>query len=159
MRGVLLALVALAACTAPAPRPSAAERNVDYGAAKRTQAGRYLVGLQLEPEPPPLGELFQAKATVAFSDGLPIETAQVVLDARMPQHDHGMETRPRVRPGACEADTDTDGDTDRPATCRHPGGVYVADGFKFHMSGAWTVLVQVDGPKGPDSTTFVYQMP
>ena len=62
-----------------------------------------------------------------------------------------------------EVDTDwpieRDSDDTDSRSCRHPGGTYVADGFKFHMSGAWTLLVEVDGPAGPDATDFVYVMP
>lgn len=154
MRRALPGLLVLAACSSPrAP----AERNwdPDYGATKPTQVGRYRVGLTLEPAPPPLGELFRTRAAVTLEDGTPVETGVVKLDARMPQHDHGMETRPRVREGVCEV-KDTDSSDRR---CRHPGGVYVADGFKFHMSGDWTVTVEIDGPAGPDSTDFVVTMP
>ncbi len=168
----MLALVALpmAACTGSAPtRPDPVVANADFGQVKPTQSGRYRVGLALEPDPPPLGELFSVRATITLPDGTPLQNAVVTLDARMPQHDHGMETRPRVRPGVC-GDTDApaagasaagDDDTDaaEAAPCLHPGGIYRADGFKFHMGGAWTVLVTVDGPKGPDSTSFVYEMP
>ena len=128
---------------------------------RTTQVGRYRVALTLDPEPPRLGELFRVQARVTLPDGRPVETAKVQIDARMPQHDHGMETRPRLRAGACEADTDapsdTDTDTDAPRVCRHPDGRYVFDGFKFHMAGAWTILVQVEGPRGPDSTSIVYE--
>lgn len=119
-----------------------------FGEVQPTQVGRYLVGVSFEPDPPPLGELFTATATVSLPDGTPLETGVVTLDARMPQHDHGMETRPRVRTVDC-----VEGEV-----CRHPNGIYVADGFKFHMSGAWTVLATVTGPRGPDSTSFVYEM-
>jgi hypothetical protein len=34
----------------------------------------------------------------------------------------------------------------------------VTSGFKFHMAGAWTITVDVAGPRGVDSTSFVYPM-
>ena len=151
-----LALVVLpGACTGAAPRPAdPTEFNAGFGEARPTQVGRYRIALQLEPDPPPLGELFQVHAVVTLDDGTPVETGKLSLNARMPKHDHGMETLPKVRPGACVT-----ADTDAPPVCRHPGGRYTADGFKFHMGGDWTVMVDVDGPAGPDSTTFVYRMP
>ena len=39
-----------------------------------------------------------------------------------------------------------------------PDGIYISDGFKFHMGGAWTVTVEVQGPRGEDRTSFVYEM-
>lgn len=150
---IALALVLWVGCTAPAPleEPS---YDAGFGAMKRTQVGRYRVGLELDPSPPVLGELFRVQARVELKDGTPLETAVVDLNARMPEHEHGMETRPRVRPGACSGDTDAP-----PTRCPHPGGLYIADGFKFHMSGSWTVSVELDGPAGPDSTDFVVVMP
>lgn len=112
-----------------------------WGAEKLTQVQRYRVEMALDPEPPELGELFVAKARVSLPDGTRVPTAVVTLDARMPQHDHGMETRPVMRDGVDEA------------------GWYVADGFKFHMGGDWTLYVRIEGPGGPDSTTFVYGVP
>lgn len=156
-----VAIALLAGCTG-APPPTPAEQNRNFGAEKPTQVGRYLVTLAFEPDPPVLGELFEVDARVALPDGLPLETGKVTLDARMPQHEHGMETRPIVDEGACtEVPPDSDADSDAPANrkCRHPDGRYRAKGFKFHMSGKWTVLVNVDGPGGPDSTTFIYRMP
>lgn len=171
---------------------------------RATQVGRYRVSLDLEPDPPKLGELFRVQARVTLPDGRPVETAKVVLDARMPQHEHGMETRPRLREGVCAgaADPGTEAmvsseatkvsspagggddtsvaartarstaDTDVPAhraadappdaaegsdrLCRHPEGRYIFDGFKFHMAGEWTMLIQIDGPAGPDSTSMRY---
>jgi hypothetical protein len=131
-------LLLLVACPASEPK----------GGGRWTQSGRYLLDIRLLPDPPPLGELFQVEVTVRTSEGLPIETAKVKVDARMPQHNHGMETRPRTRPGECSPE----------GVCRHPGGVYVVDGFKFHMTGTWTVTVEVDGPKGPDSTSVPYDL-
>ena len=148
----LALLLALSGCSRPTLDTAS---NRTFGQPKRTQVGRYQVGLRLVPDPPPLGELFRVEADVALKDGTPLETAVVTLNARMPEHAHGMETRPRVREGTCTRDSD---DTDS-RSCRHPGGTYVADGFKFHMSGAWTLLVEVDGPAGPDATDFVYVMP
>ena len=116
-----------------------------------TQVGRYQVAVSFDPDPPKLGELFRATARVTLADGRPVETAKVELDARMPQHEHGMETRPRLRPGQCEA-----GD-DGVERCRHQDGIYIFDGFKFHMAGDWTLLATIEGPKGPDSTSIVFR--
>lgn len=98
MRWLLLAgLLSLAGCF-----PISSARKGAIGEPRSTQVGRYLVQLDLDPDPPPLGELFRVKATVSLPDGRLIETAKVEVDARMPQHDHGMETRPRLREGDCD---------------------------------------------------------
>ena len=120
-----------------------------WNAPKVTQSGKYEVALSLSADPPPLGELFTVSARVRDKDGTPIDDGTVTLDARMPQHNHGMETDPIDDPGQCD-----------PAggRCKHPDGVYQATGFKFHMGGEWTITVDVVGPRGPDSTSFVYTL-
>jgi hypothetical protein len=142
-------LVVVAACGgSPRAVPGRAEALT-----RRTQSGAYTVALSFEPTPPPVGALFAVQATVTQRDGTPLELGTVALDARMPQHNHGMETDPVDLPGVCE-DADTE-----PAACPHPGGVYRTEGFKFHMPGAWTVTVDVRGARGPDSTSFVVEIP
>lgn len=133
------------ACGSREPVPA---ESPSFGAERPTQLKRYHVALRFEPDPPPMGELFQVVATVTAPDGTPVEDAKVTIDARMPQHAHGMETDPVVEAGACDA----------AGSCRHPGGEYRASGFKFHMGGDWTLLVDVSGPRGIDSTSFVYPM-
>ncbi len=129
---------------------------------RKTQSGAYNVALAFDPAPPPVGALFAVQATVTQRDGSPLEFGTVALDARMPQHNHGMETDPVDLAGVCP----DDGDAATAATaataasaCPHVGGVYRTEGFKFHMPGAWTVTVDVRGPRGPDSTSFVVEIP
>ena len=139
----LASAVLLLACTT-----GSGARKGGIGEPRSTQVGRYLVQLDLDPEPPPLGELFRVHATVTLPDGRAVETANVNVDARMPQHEHGMETRPRLRTGECAEEQ----------PCRHANGLYIFDGFKFHMGGNWTFLIEIEGPAGPDSTSLVYRV-
>lgn len=112
-----------------------------------TQLHRYDVALEL-PDPPPMGALFDVKAKLTLPDGTPVENAKVTLDARMPEHAHGMQTDPKPDPGVCDAS----------GLCSHPNGEYLSRGFKFHMGGLWSVSVNVDGPRGADSTSFELQV-
>lgn len=158
-RLTVLLLLAFGCGGAEEPRPSepdpagartAAAAEQAWGATRATQARKYQVSLEVVPEAPPMGELFTVRANLRTREGEPVETARVALDARMPQHDHGMMTDPIDDPGTCDDD----------GACRHPGGIYETEGFKFHMAGKWTVTVTVlEGPRGPDNTSFVYDMP
>lgn len=134
----------LACGTSPPAEP------VGWGAPRTTQSGRYRVSLETTPDLPPRGELFRVTAVLTEPNGTPIEDGKVALDARMPQHNHGMMTDPIDDLGQCD-----------PAgvNCKHPGGRYEASGFKFHMGGEWTITVDVVGPRGPDNTSFVYSQP
>ncbi|WP_437640471.1 FixH family protein [Sorangium sp. So ce854] len=82
------------------------------------ERGIYAFELALDPGPPALGELFHVVTTVRDArTGAPVEGAEVVLDAAMPEHDHGMTTSPRHR--------------------ELGGGRYLSEGMKLHMPGAW----------------------
>ena len=137
-------------CTEPPPPVAGA---VDGGFAqteRRTQSGKYVVELKAVPDPPAVGELFEMRARIRFaSDDEPVPRAAVLLDARMPQHDHGMETLPKPVLEGCPT-------PDEPKSCPPIDGWFRAKGFKFHMPGEWTVSVDVDGPIGRDTTTVKY---
>lgn len=107
---------------------------------RTTEAGRYTVEWTSSPSPLPLNTLFEIHTTVRDAKtGAPVEDATVTVDATMPQHGHGMVTKPEADPGVCE-----------PAPCRHPGGAYIMRGMKFHMPGEWTLHFEVKGPAGDD---------
>jgi hypothetical protein len=67
--------------------------------------------------------------------GAPVNTAVLVVDADMPQHGHGLPSRPRVV-GALGA------------------GDHRVEGLKFSMGGWWRVRVAVDGAAGADTVVF-----
>ncbi|MCB9663069.1 MAG: FixH family protein [Alphaproteobacteria bacterium] len=133
--------VAAPAVVAPAVPPDGA---VWQGT---TQTGLYALSVRFDPPRPALGALFAVEATLTDREGAPVEEALVALDARMPQHGHGMMTDPQDLPGDCAGE---------PPVCSHPGGVYRTEGFKLHMGGAWTVTIEVQGPRGRDTTSFPY---
>ncbi|KYG02888.1 hypothetical protein BE21_54030 [Sorangium cellulosum] len=87
------------------------------------ERGIYTFELSLDPDRPALGELFQIVTAVRDArTGAPVEGAELVLDATMPQHDHGMTTSPRHR--------------------ELGGGRYLSEGMKLHMPGAWVFDVR-----------------
>lgn len=127
--------------TAPvAPRLSADSRS-----------GAFSVVLALNPDPPPLGQLFEVRATVTDkTTGQPLTEGQVHIDAQMPAHGHGMSTAPvdELGEGCAQA-----------AGCVRPDGVYLTRGLKFHMPGLWTITVEIEGPRGKDVAIIRYEMP
>lgn len=124
----------LLAC-AEGPHPATAA-----GSTVTTDEGRYRITWSASPDPIPLAQLFEVHATVLdAASGAPVENATVTVDARMPAHGHGMQTRPETDPGTCVG-----------TACTHPGGVYVARGMKFHMQGDWVIRIAVDGSAGTD---------
>jgi hypothetical protein len=143
---------------AASPASPAAPTSVDPSVASvaapaaktlTTQSGTYELSVVFDPPAPEMGALFDVVATVVDRRTKePLVQGKVTLNARMPQHGHGMETDPAQDAGACDKDP----------TCPHEGGVFRTKGFKFHMGGEWTVTVEVVGASGTDSTSFVYEL-
>ena len=61
--------------------------------------------------------------------------ANITVDGGMPEHDHGLPTRPQV--------TKNLGD-----------GCYLLEGIKFHMGGWWTLTISIVEGNISDSVTF-----
>ena len=124
----------LASCAGPAadgdvgrPDPSgaAAPADPDAGAgpwhAVTSAAGNWVVHWRALPGPVPLDDRFDLELRLEGADGAaPPDELVLAVDAGMPQHQHGMLQRCGL--------TRTGRDTWR------------ADGLRFHMGGAWTVV-------------------
>ena len=72
-------------------------------------------------------------------DGLEIEGAIIEVEGGMPEHDHGLPTRPRI-------------------TEELGGGDYRLEGMRFHMSGYWEVIVSITTDTGNFEVTIPLQL-
>lgn len=143
---VLLACASEQRDEAPAPMVPAA--------GLQTKAGRYQLQWSAEPAPLPFNALFSVRTVLFTAAGAPVLDGAVVVDASMPQHGHGMPTRPVAEPGACTPST-VSGVAD---TCLHSDGVYMTSGMKLHMQGEWVFHFEVSGPAGSDSLDVHYSL-
>jgi hypothetical protein len=114
-----------------AKRPAASE----FGLGPRPSAGgRYVA--TLEPAKPLRPRQMQTvRITVRDAEGRAIDEAQISIDGGMPQHGHGLPTRPRV--------TRNLGD-----------GMYEIEGVRFNMGGWWEFKLAIAGSRGADTVTF-----
>ena len=114
-----------------AKRPAATE----FGLGPRSSAaGRYVA--TLEPASPLRPRQMQTvRVTVRDADGRAIDDAEIAIDGGMPQHGHGLPTRPRV--------TRAFGD-----------GIYEIEGVRFNMGGWWEFRLAIAGSRGADTVTF-----
>jgi hypothetical protein len=114
-----------------AKRPAASE----FGLGPRPSAGgRYVA--TLEPAKPLRSRQMQTvRITVRDAEGRAIDEAQISIDGGMPQHGHGLPTRPRV--------TRNLGD-----------GMYEIEGVRFNMGGWWEFKLAIAGARGADTVTF-----
>ena len=115
-----------------AARPAAE----DFGPGPRTSAqGLYVATLQgatdLEPR-----KMYTLQAAVVDSkSGQPVTGASITIDGGMPQHGHGLPTRPRV-------------------TKDLGNGAYEISGVRFNMGGWWELKLTITTPAGTDTVTF-----
>jgi len=82
-----------------------------------------------------VGRLHTWNIEVVTTDGTPVDDAQITVDGGMPQHGHGLPTKPVVS--------------------QHLGdGKHLIEGMKFNMGGWWVVKLEINGEKGTDVVTF-----
>jgi hypothetical protein len=135
---VLIAAAGLTACSHVmgmmghgAKRPAASE----FGLGPRTSVQGRLVGtLETEADLKPR-RMQTVRVVIRDGNGRPIDGASLRIDGGMPQHGHGLPTRPRV--------TRNLGD-----------GAYEIDGVRFNMGGWWEFKVIVETTTGADTITF-----
>ena len=114
-----------------ARRPAATE----FGLGPRPSAqGRYLATLEpsalLRPR-----KMQTVRVVITDAEGRPVDGAAIVIAGGMPQHGHGLPTRPRV--------TKSLGD-----------GAYEIEGVRFNMGGWWEFKVVIEAAPGADTVTF-----
>ena len=107
----------------------------EFGLGPRTSvAGLYtttlIPGEALRPR-----TLQTVQVAITAANGAPVEDAQITIEGGMPQHGHGLPTRPRVT--------------------RHLGdGLYEIDGVRFNMRGWWQFKLSISSAAGSDVVTF-----
>lgn len=90
-----------------------------------SNAGNYVVHFVTTPDPIPLNEMFSIRfwVTPKSADDAATDALDIAVDARMPQHHHGMYRQPKVTSLG--------------------GGCYEATGLLFHMPGYWELYFDI----------------
>jgi len=139
---IALGLFALAGCSGDAEDSGDEHMDMDTlpddfddATELATDNNAYFVTYTSAPSPIPYNEYFDLTVSVWSADqSAMVSDAQLLADATMPAHGHGMNTEPQVT---------ASGD-----------GSFLVEGMLFHMQGYWQLIVDVDGPEGVDSVTF-----
>ncbi len=124
----LVVLAATAGCMSP-------PQGLDLALTRTTVDGKYVVTLQPPARPAAINQLHSWQVRLASAAGTPVAQARIQVDGGMPQHGHGLPTRPQV-------------------TRELPDGGYLIEGMKFSMTGWWEIKLAIDGPAGADRVTF-----
>jgi hypothetical protein len=123
-----LASIALSACATPPP-------GLDLALDKPSTAGRYAVTLVPPESAPSINQMHSWTVKLQDGAGHPVTGATLAVDGGMPQHGHGLPTRPRV-------------------TREVESGTYLVEGMKFSMPGWWNIRFDIQGSQGRDKVTF-----
>lgn len=126
-----LVTLALGGCMLFAKAP----RELDYSRSRTSEAGLYRATIHPQGDSIPKGKLQRWTLHLETASGTPVDSANVSVDGGMPQHGHGLPTKPRV-------------------TRALGNGDHLVEGMKFNMGGWWVVKFRVSSPAGADSVVF-----
>ena len=135
---ILVTAMSLTACAhmmmmvgTGAKRPAATE----FGLGPRSSTNRlYIATIEPARELKPR-QMQSVLVRVTDTDGHPVDGAKLTIDGGMPQHGHGLPTRPRM-------------------TRTVSAGTYEIEGVRFNMGGWWEFKVTIATGRGEDSVTF-----
>jgi YtkA-like len=128
---ITLTLAAAAAIAGCMSAPS----ELDLSLTRATADSKFVVTLQPPATPAAINQLHTWQVRLATPAGAPIAHARIKVDGGMPQHGHGLPTRPQV--------------TQEPSD-----GTYLIEGMKFSMTGWWEIKLAIESPEGSDKVTF-----
>lgn len=123
-----LTLLALSACMTPPP-------DLDLSLQHPSAQGKFIVALQPPAATPAINQIHSWQVKVTSPDGAPVSHARISIDGGMPQHGHGLPTRPQV-------------------TREVADGTYLMEGMKFSMTGWWEIKLAIQTADAADKVTF-----
>jgi hypothetical protein len=110
-------------------------KDLDYSRTRTSEGGLYRATIHPQGDSIPQGRLHRWTVHLETASGAPVDSAIVVVDGGMPQHGHGLPTKPRV-------------------TRELGNGDHLVEGMKFNMGGWWVVKFRVNATAGSDSLVF-----
>ena len=98
--------------------------DLDYSRTRQSEAGHYRATIRPQGDSIPKGKLQRWTLHLETTTGVAVDSAKVTVDGGMPQHGHGLPTKPRV-------------------TRALGNGDHLVEGMKFNMGGWWVVKFHV----------------
>lgn len=131
----LLTLTGLVAAGFHRRQAQGVPAGLDFTAQRLSANGLYRVAYTSQPSPVPVNRLHSWTLHIERPDGSPLNDAPITVDGDMPEHGHGLPTRPRV-------------------TRQLGPGDYLVEGVKFQMGGWWVMDFTVAHNGRTDTTRF-----
>jgi len=109
--------------------------DLDTSTTRSSDNGLFNVSYNPSSDTVPVNQMHQWTLHVETADGQPVENATITLDGDMPQHGHGLPTRPQV-------------------TEYLGNGDYLVEGLKFQMGGWWVLDFVITAQDQSDTVQF-----
>ena len=130
-----IALLLAAWCGLMLYRMNYVPSDLDVSTTRLSNQGVYQVSYAPRRGPIVINQIHAWIIHVATADGQPVTDAVITVDGDMPQHGHGLPTRPQVT--------------------KHLGnGDYLVEGLKFQMGGWWVVDFTIAAGGRHDTVRF-----
>lgn len=109
--------------------------DLDLSTTRLSNQGVYQASYAPRRGPIVINQIHSWTLHVATPNGRPVTDAAITVDGDMPQHGHGLPTRPQV-------------------TKNLGNGDYLVEGMKFQMGGWWVVDFTIDANGKQDTVRF-----
>lgn len=109
--------------------------DLDYSTTRASENDLFRVSYTSSEDDVPVNEMHQWTLHVETIDGQPVDDATITVDGDMPQHGHGLPTRPQV-------------------TQDLGNGDYLVEGMKFQMGGWWVMDFTISAGGQSDAVRF-----
>jgi len=109
--------------------------DLDYSTTRTSDNELFRVSYVSSQDIVPVNQMHQWTLHIETADGQPVEDATIGVDGDMPQHGHGLPTRPQV-------------------TKNLGNGDYLVDGMKFQMGGWWVMDFTISADGQTDAVHF-----
>jgi hypothetical protein len=109
--------------------------DLDLATTRLSAQGVYQATILPDAQPIPVNKIHTWVLHLETPDGQPLNAAEITVDGDMPQHGHGLPTRPLV-------------------TENLGGGDYRVEGMKFQMGGWWVIDFYITADGVSDKVSF-----
>ena len=113
----------------------AAPADLDYSTTQVSENGIFNVSYKASTGNVPVNQMHEWTLHVETAGGEPVENATITVNGDMPQHGHGMPTRPQV-------------------TKYLGNGDYLVEGMRFQMGGWWVMDFTITANGQSDAVHF-----
>jgi len=128
-------LLALLGVVAMIWRMNYVPTDLDLSTTRLSAQGLYQATIRPKVKPIPVNKIHTWVLRLESPNGQPIENAEIRVDGDMPQHGHGLPTRPQV-------------------TQNLGSGDYLIEGLKFQMGGWWVIDFEITANGSSDKVSF-----